>query len=505
MSTTEALWLAAMQHSLLGTTVASVGGKLLFVNRAFCDMVGRSEQELVATDFNDITHPEDRARSLRELRRVAAGDTDGYRIEKRYLHADGSAVWADLSVVLVRDDTGQPRFVVAQVIDATKQHQDREELARATRIAERERLLGDAMLDSVPVGLVLIDSDGHYERMNRHHRAFLALAYPDGHLDRAGQPGLVYAADGKTEIAPADLPSSRAARGEEFSDYRIWVGDDPLTRRALAVSAQTVNDSTGTFIGAALSYVDVTALLSTLQVQSSFLGAVSHELRTPLTSILGHLELLEDLPGEAPAAWERPLAVIRRNAARLQRLVADLLHQTEIQTVGLSLDRRVVDVSVLVCEAVESALLAASGAGVTLSSDTSGTAECRVDPERVRQVLDNVIGNAIKYTDPGGRVTVSCRVTGSRASTIASRDALTSKVVIDVLDTGVGISDHDAAHVFDPFYRGAESETRQAAGLGLGLSIVRAIVTAHGGTIRIESCSGTGTRLTIELPARTTA
>ncbi|MDO9457323.1 cell wall metabolism sensor histidine kinase WalK [Nocardioides sp.] len=369
------------------------------------------------------------------------------------------------------------------------------ELARVVKDIERERLMGDALLESVDVGLVLIDGAGAYERMNRRHHDFLALAYPEGHRDQAGQVGLVYSADGVMALRRSEIPSSRAVRGEEFDDYRIWVGDDPLTRRALAVSARSVRDDQGVFVGAALAYVDITVLLLALQVQQTFLASVSHELRTPLTPILGHLELLHDLEGPVPEAWASSLKVIERNAARLERLVSDLLLQTQLQSEGIVLDRTETDLAVLALEAVDSASLAATQADVLLTTaagsgtDTGSKVTCFVDAERTRQVLDNLIANAIKYTDAGGRVTVGCRTEANEMASFV------------VSDTGIGIAAEDLTRIFTPFYRTSDAVARQASGLGLGLGIVRAIVHAHGGDTHVDSQRGRGTTVRLQLPA----
>ena len=115
----------------------------------------------------------------------------------------------------------------------------------------------------------------------------MRLAYPGGHGGMAGQLGHVYAADGTTPLAREEMPTYRASQGEEFDDCRIWVGADPLTRRALSVSARSVRDEQGRFAGAALAYKDVTDFMQALQVKDEFVASVSHELRTPLTSIVG--------------------------------------------------------------------------------------------------------------------------------------------------------------------------------------------------------------------------
>ncbi|MGZ5400701.1 MAG: hypothetical protein ACXWDM_11890, partial [Nocardioides sp.] len=150
--------------------------------------------------------------------------------------------------------------------------------------AERHRLFNAAILDTVDVGLVLLDHTGAYRSHNRRHDDFMRLAYHDGHAGLAGQLGKVFGPDAVTLLGREAMPTYRAASGEEFDDCRIWVGDDPLTRRALSVSARTVHDD-GDFAGAALAYKDVTDFMRALNVKDEFVASVSHELRTPLTSI----------------------------------------------------------------------------------------------------------------------------------------------------------------------------------------------------------------------------
>ena len=119
------------------------------------------------------------------------------------------------------------------------------ELAAAVHTIERQRRLGAAILETVDVGLVLLDENGRYQDTNRRHQDFIRLAFPDGHHGVAGQVGSVFGPDGVTPLTGPDLPSLRASRGEEFDDCRIWVGEDPLTRRALSVSARQVRGEHG--------------------------------------------------------------------------------------------------------------------------------------------------------------------------------------------------------------------------------------------------------------------
>ena len=143
--------------------------------------------------------------------------------------------------LLVPLGTAGISLAFASVLDAVDV--ERRRLAGAKETIDRQQRFADAILDTVDVGLLLLDRDGAYQTMNRRHRDFMQLAFPDGHAGHAGQLGLVYGEDGSTRLTRKEMPSYRASQGEEFDDARMWVGDDPLTWRALSVSARSVRYS----------------------------------------------------------------------------------------------------------------------------------------------------------------------------------------------------------------------------------------------------------------------
>ena len=362
----------------------------------------------------------------------------------------------------------------------------RERLAEALDLIDHQRRVADAILDTVDVGLVMLDEHGHYQSMNRRQRDFLRLAFPDGHAGRAGQLGLVWGEDGRTLLSRDQMPSHRAARGEEFDDCRIWVGDDPRTWRALSVSARSVRDDDGRFTGAALAYKDVTEFMRALRVKDEFVASVSHELRTPLTSIRGYVDLLrerDDLPDDA----SHFLGVVARNAERLGRLVADLLHSAQVDVGPMHVVRTRGDLAHIVREAVSAAVPAAAVEGVTIESEVPAELLLTMDRDRMRQVVDNLVSNALKYTPRGGRVVVRLRPDGER-------------VELAVRDTGIGISAPDRDRLFTRFFRARQAADRNIQGVGLGLSIARSIVESHGGRIEVDSEPGEGSVFRVRIP-----
>ncbi|QBR91617.1 sensor histidine kinase [Nocardioides euryhalodurans] len=363
---------------------------------------------------------------------------------------------------------------------------DRDRLSVALDTIEHQRRVSDAILDTVDVGLLLLDDEGRYQSMNRRHRDFMALSFPDGHRGRAGQMGLIYDESGTSLLTGEQMPTTRAAAGEEFDDFRIWVGDDPLTSRALSVSARSVRDPEGRFVGAALAYKDVTEFMRALRVKDEFVASVSHELRTPLTSIRGYVDLLMEEDG-MPEEAVRQLAVVARNAERLGRLVADLLQSAQIDLGPMRVVRTRGDLAATVRETVAAAAPAAASVGVTLDADLPDALVMMMDRDRMRQVADNLVSNAIKYTPRGGKVHVRLGVDGER-------------VELSVEDTGIGIGARDRDQLFTRFFRSRQAEEQSIQGIGLGLSITKSIVESHGGRIEVDSEVGRGSTFRVRLP-----
>jgi signal transduction histidine kinase len=229
-------------------------------------------------------------------------------------------------------------------------------------------------------------------------------------------------------------------------------------------------------------------LLRLDQLKDDFVASVSHELRTPLTSIRGYLDLVLD--GQVDDLTEeqlRYLSIVDRNAGRLLRVVDDLLFAAQVGAGKIALESGATDLDELVREAVEAARPVAAEHEVELMFDADGPAELVGDRARLAQIFDNLIANAIKFTPPGGQVEVRTFLAGDSA-------------VVEVADTGIGISAEDQERLFQRFFRAESAILRAIDGTGLGLAIVKAIVDAHGGELAVESIAGQGTTFRIGLP-----
>ena len=219
-----------------------------------------------------------------------------------------------------------------------------------------------------------------------------------------------------------------------------------------------------------------------------FLADVSHELRTPIAALLTFNELLTERAADDPAARAEFLESSRAQLERLDWLAQNLLELSKLESGLVLLDLRPEDLRTAVESAVEQATPAARRRNLKLTMALpDGPLRIRHDPPRIGQVLTNLIGNAIKFTPPGGSVTISLgpHPEGAR---------------IDVVDTGVGIDASELPRIFDRFYRGSRANEARGTGSGLGLAIVRSIVDMHRGSIAVDSQLGTGSRFTVILP-----
>ena len=399
----------------------------------------------------------------------------------------GAAVMLVLPAAWLAHRSGRRRALGAGLAEAERDEAERRgrELERAMETIEHQRRTAEAILETVDVGLLLLDGEGRYVGHNKRHEDFMRLAFPEGHDGAAGQLGLVWHADATTPVAHDEMPTRRAERGEEFDDIRIWVGAG-AERRALSVSARSIRDQQGRQTGSAMAYKDVTDFMDALAVKDEFVAAVSHELRTPLTSIVGYLAVLlerDDLPDEAV----RHLAVADRNAGRLDRLVGDLLSTAVADASPTSLQREACDVAVLVREQTEAAQPAAAGREVLLEARVPAEAHAHVDGQRLRQVVDNLLSNALQHTPCGGRVEVVL-------------EARVDEVELRVVDSGPGIDVSEREQVFGRFFRTRASREQVVPGVGLGLAITRDIVVAHGGRIELDEAPGGGTLARVLLP-----
>jgi len=222
--------------------------------------------------------------------------------------------------------------------------------------------------------------------------------------------------------------------------------------------------------------------------KNRFLRHVSHELKTPLTAIREGAELLHDkVAGPLVPQQAQVVTIMRENSVKLQRLIEELLDYQRALHAAASLEVRLVELNELVRDATQSHELAAQAKGLRLTIDAQ-TATLEADPQKLRSIVDNLISNAVKFTPPGGTISVRAR-------------ALSGEAVIEVMDTGPGVPAEERESIFNLFFRGRTKSESSVKGSGLGLAIARELVEAHGGQIAVVG-GGAGGHFRVTLPRR---
>lgn len=300
--------------------------------------------------------------------------------------------------------------------------------------------------------------------------------------------------DGLSMADGALAPGIRALFAQADAGLTVDGDIEVVTAAGTTVPARVTvsphKDGAGAQQGYLFVLTDETRAVEIARMKDEFVGMISHELRTPLSAIIGFLDLLQNDPAQPLTDDQQEfVGIIERNAQRLLNLVGDLLFTAQVESGRFPLEREEADVAALVRSAVASAGPHAQREGVELVAEVEpGAVPVFIDAGRVGQAIDNLLSNAIKFTPRGGTVTARVR-------------AVDGGVEFSIADTGVGIPEDEQGMLFTRFFRASTATRNAVPGVGLGLTITRAIVLAHGGTMEVSSQEGVGTEFRFTLPA----
>jgi two-component system phosphate regulon sensor histidine kinase PhoR len=355
----------------------------------------------------------------------------------------------------------------------------------------------EAVLSGMVEGVLVIDHAGRIQLSNQRADSLFRVAGNDSLI---GQPLINVSRDPDLqELVRAVM------NGDTKPPLVREITLEGAGRESLQVTATPIDEPEGSPRLFILVFHDITALKRLEATRRDFVANVSHELRTPLTAIRGYAETLRAGAIEDPKLAARFVGVIERHSERLGRLIDDLLTLSDLELGRAELQR----VPMLLGSAVDAAIDLVREKAERGQVDIHREIPAEVpavyaDPDRVEQVLVNLIDNAVKYTRAGGRVTVSARLAdpGGNGASGPTREVQHGRwIEIRVADTGIGVPKHDLPRLTERFYRVDKARSRELGGTGLGLAIVKHIVQAHGGLLRIESEVGHGTCVHVYLPA----
>lgn len=352
--------------------------------------------------------------------------------------------------------------------------------ATFTRRADQERRTME-ILNGIDTGIARISEDGGVLAVNETYTRLYGLdpldpTLPARSVEYTGLRGM--------PVPAMERPFARAARGETFTDASVWLFTAEGEWRALSVTAKRLAAQGDEESSILLLVHDVTALTYAQRERERFTAMASHELKHPLTVMIGNAELALDLDELAPRTRERFETIIGASE-RMLKMTEGLVSTSRRGFSGRD-EVDDIDLRQILLESVASFRPTASVSGVGIDVRADEPLPIIADGFRLRQVVDNIVSNAIKYTPRDGRVRIDGAVEGDT-------------VVLTVADTGIGIAPHDLPLIMTPYFRTDEAK-QKSGGTGLGLGISNDIVRAHGGSLSIDSQPGAGTVVAVRFP-----
>ena len=335
----------------------------------------------------------------------------------------------------------------------------------------------ETLLANLDDGVIVIAADRSVRMMNREAGKIFDTSETMG----AGRP---YPEVIRHPRALAFIDGWMKGEGPKSRDVSIATRQGSRMVRCSGTTVRYLGESDADIL---LTLRDVTEERRLAQVKSDFVSNASHELRTPLTNIRGYLEAIQDSVREGTAPESSFVDVALGNALRMERLLDDLLELSRAESGAVPLEKEETSLSSFLARVADPHRPSAKRAGKTLEIE-AGDGAFRADPRKLALALSNLVDNALKYGKEGGRVTLSGRIEGDAC-------------LLEVADDGPGISPEHLPRIFERFYRVDKGRSRELGGTGLGLSIAKHIVESHGGTIRVQSRVGVGTRVLLRIPA----
>jgi PAS domain S-box-containing protein len=465
----------------IGMALVALDGRWVRVNRAFCEITGYSADELTRLNFQDITHPDDLAEDVELARRLAEGDIPSYQLEKRYIRKDGSIVDVMLSKSALRGHDGAPRYYIAQIEDISqRKHADTALRRSEAKFSGIVSIAADAIISTDRDQRIQIFNEGAEEIFGYSRSEVIG-----SRLDRL-IPERFRAAHSEHFARFAAGDETARKMGERLEIFGLRKNGEEFPAEA---SISKVNVDGTTFFSVVLR--DITyrknieaALRKAVTARDEVLRIVAHDLRNPLNTIMLQAQLLERTGPEPERRDQTPRLVIMRSATRMDHLIQDLLDVALLEAGQFNVELERISAADLARDAMEMQSPLASSAGVELKLEVAhNVRDVWGDRNRLLQVFENLIGNALKFTAAGGCIRIGATVDNN-------------EVEFFVADTGSGIPPESLPHIFDRFWQ-AE---RTSEGAGLGLPIAKGIIEAHSGRIRVESLVGRGTTFFFTIP-----
>ena len=481
---------ATFDQAAVGIALAAPDGKFLKVNGKLTEILGYTDEELLALRFQDVTHAEDLETDLGYMHRLLRGTIQTYSMRKRYTRKDGALRWIHLTVSLVRDDADKPKYLIFVVEDIS-------EMVRTEQAVRNNERKLRAIMEGA--GDAIFVFDGEAKILDANAQACKSLDYTKDELRALSMYEVGCAAE-LLEAADVNLSSSTSPPvAVETVNVRKNGTSFPVEALVSRLSAEsgsqflaTIRDVTKRKQLEELNQLAAYQAEEANRAKSSFLARMSHELRTPLNAILLYTQMLiEDAVEIGADDFVPDLEKVEASGRHLLELINDVLDLSKIEAGSMALVTEEFPLEGLIDEVENIVRPLADKNGNTFAvtrPDTLGS--MYTDRTKLLQCLINFLSNAAKFTENG---TVNLGI---------EREAMGDEACLrfTVTDTGIGMTEEQLGRIYEPFQQADSSISAKYGGTGLGLSITQKLIESLGGTISAESTPGEGTTFTIELP-----
>jgi PAS domain S-box-containing protein len=483
----------AFLDTSVGVAIRNVNDRTLVTNDALCRMFGYSHDELEKIHFGDITHPDDQHLNKKRHERIRSGEAQASHINKRIVRKDGEIIWVTSDMSTVCDDNGVPIFTINIYQDVTN-------LKRAESEASKKSALLETTIHNMAQGYAAFDGERRLVAFNRQFARmrgwpddllYLGMPYEELTRYRLRQKGL----DGEgADTVLAGRVSSIKAMDERVGEYTSPDGGAYIHQRRPIPGGGfvvTLTDITARKIAEDQSRRALEAAETANRAKSEFLANMSHELRTPLNAIIGFSEMMknESFGPLGSPKYNEYTDDIFTSGHHLLGLINDILDLSKAEAGKMELYEEEIDPAGATLSCLNMIKDQARKQGVELVPEiVRDNIRLRADQKMFRQIVINILTNAIKFTPPGGKIWVKAWAQP------------TSGYVLQIVDTGIGIEPGDIPKMLQPFTQGESAANRRHHGTGLGLPLTKRLIELHGGILDIQSQPGEGTTVTIRFP-----
>ncbi len=478
---------STFENVAVGIAHEDLAGRFLRFNETFCVILGYPRTELIGKTFSEVTHPEDLAADLAQFGTLTRGESSSYTMEKRFIRKDGTSVWAHMTVSLQFDAARKPTYCIKII-------QDIDVLKRAEQALRESEERFRSTFENAAVGIAHEDLTGRFLRFNETFCAILGylpteligktlseVTHPEDLAADLAKFGAL--TRGESTSYTMEKRFIRKDRSSLWADVTVSLQFDAARKPTCCIKIiQDISERKR--LEAELRQAKEAAEAAN-RAKDEFLANVSHEIRTPMNAILGMTELVLDTP--LTEDQRGCLKTVKSGADSLLRIINDLLDFSKIEAGKLELDPADFSLRKVLGATLRVLAMRAHTKGLELVSDVQPDVPDALigDAGRLRQVLLNLVGNAIKFTD-AGEVVVRVQAAADRAS------QQEVGLLFTVRDTGIGISHDKQETIFRAFEQEDTSTTRKYGGTGLGLTITARLVALMGGAIHVESAPGRG-------------